>query len=134
MWKSISFTFLFYLFLTLICIFQISTSISHINNHIMRTKCPDMKQTTLEREFHKLSLNATKLILTYAQFCLFLPCHLTYTTQLYTDKNRQLLHFHSIFLHLLICYPVQLALFLSSHTDVTIFSFYHKLGKKKLNK
>ena len=50
-----------------------------INNHVMRTKCPiDMKQMTLEREFHKLSLYA-KIILTCAQFSLVFPEHLTYS-------------------------------------------------------
>ena len=40
-----------------------------INNYIMRTECPiDMKQKALESEFHKLSLYAKKLLLTYAQF------------------------------------------------------------------
>ena len=39
-----------------------------INNHIMRTECPiDMKQTTLEREFHTLSLLTKKLNLTAPQ-------------------------------------------------------------------
>ena len=50
-----------------------------INNHIMKTKCPiGMKQMTLEREFHKLSLYTKKLILPYVQFCLVLPECLTY--------------------------------------------------------
>ena len=33
----------------------------NINYNIMRIKCPiDMKQTALERKFHKLSLHAKK--------------------------------------------------------------------------
>ena len=50
-----------------------------IDNHIMRTECPtDMKQTALERQFHKFILYAKNLILTHAQFRLVLPCCLTY--------------------------------------------------------
>ena len=53
----------------------------------MRTKYPiDMKQTTLEREFHKLSYNMPKthhnLILSHAQIRLVLPWHLTNELQM----------------------------------------------------
>ena len=43
------------------------------NNYIMRIKC----SITLEKEFQKLSLYAKKTNLTYAQFRLILPEHLT---------------------------------------------------------
>ena len=42
-----------------------------INNHIMRTKCPNgMKQTALEREFLKFSLKCQK---SNFDFCPVLP-------------------------------------------------------------
>ena len=48
-----------------------------INNHIMRTECAiDMKQTALEREYHKLLSQVEKTILTNAQFRLELLCRL----------------------------------------------------------
>ena len=54
-----------------------------INNHIMRTKSSiDMKQTALERKFDKLLLYAIKINLTYAQFCLLLPCLLMYIDEI----------------------------------------------------
>ena len=47
-------------------IFQTSYLIIHvlsINNHTMKTECPiDMKQTALEREFHKLPFYAKKVL------------------------------------------------------------------------
>ena len=43
-----------------------------INNHIMKTKCPiGMKQMTLERKFHKLSLYTKKVNF---DLCPVLPC------------------------------------------------------------
>ena len=53
----------------------------------MRSECSiAMKQTQLKREFSEFSLYAKKtLILTYAQFCLVLPEHLTYLEALITS-------------------------------------------------
>ena len=57
---------------SIIIFFRYLHNVKYKYNHIMRTKWPiNKKQTALEREFHKLSLYAKKLIMATAQFHTF---------------------------------------------------------------